>query len=72
MFSNYDDVVKLSDMMEILAIGRNKAYDLLRSGQINSFKIGKAYRIPKMALKNFVLTQAKMSITSYKELAEDE
>ncbi len=72
MFSNYDDIVTLSDMMEILAIGRNKAYDLLRSGQINSFKIGKAYRIPKVALKDFVITQAKMRLTSYKESAENE
>lgn len=59
MFRNYDDIVTLSDMMEILAIGRNKAYDLLRSGQIKSFKIGKAYRIPKICIQEYVLSQVK-------------
>jgi len=59
VFRNYDDIVTLSDMMEILAIGRNKAYDLLRSGQIKSFKIGKAYRIPKICIQEYVLSQVK-------------
>jgi len=59
MFTNYDDVTTLSDMMEILAIGRNKAYDLLRSGQIKSFKIGKAYRIPKSCIEEYVLSRVK-------------
>ncbi|WP_195571761.1 helix-turn-helix domain-containing protein [Paenibacillus sp. 1001270B_150601_E10] len=72
MFTDYDDVITLSDMMELLAIGRNKAYDLLRSGQIKSFKIGKAYRIPKAAIKDFVLSQSKMSTACYKELVENE
>ncbi|MFM9329402.1 helix-turn-helix domain-containing protein [Paenibacillus mesotrionivorans] len=59
MFIDYDDVITISDMMEILAIGRNKAYDLLRSGQIKSFKIGKAYRIPKTCIEEYVLSKVK-------------
>ncbi|MFC5532228.1 helix-turn-helix domain-containing protein [Cohnella yongneupensis] len=59
MFTEYDDVITLSDMMEILAIGRNKAYDLLRSGQIKSFKIGKAYRIPKSCIEEYILARVK-------------
>lgn len=59
MFTDYDDVITLSDMMELLAIGRNKAYDLLRSGQIKSFKIGKAYRIPKHCVQEYVMNNIR-------------
>ena len=33
MFENYDDVVHVEDLMEMLDIGRNKAYELLQSGK---------------------------------------
>ncbi|EJQ42366.1 hypothetical protein IEE_03931 [Bacillus cereus BAG5X1-1] len=43
MFDAYDDVVPIEDLMEMLDIGRNKAYELLKSRQIKSFKVGKSY-----------------------------
>ncbi|GMK40545.1 hypothetical protein PCCS19_36010 [Paenibacillus sp. CCS19] len=52
MFANYDDVIPLSDMMEILAIGRNKAYELLHSGQINQSKSAKHIGFQKVVSKN--------------------
>ncbi|WP_046176512.1 helix-turn-helix domain-containing protein [Domibacillus indicus] len=62
MFNSYDDLVPLEDLMEILDIGRNKAYELLQSGEIKSFKIGKAYRIPKLCIQDYVLTKVQMKI----------
>ncbi|USK71248.1 helix-turn-helix domain-containing protein [Peribacillus asahii] len=59
MFSNYDDIVTIEDLMEILDIGRNKAYELLQSGQISSFKIGKGYRIPKVCIEEYVLAKVQ-------------
>nr|WP_281365236.1 helix-turn-helix domain-containing protein [Paenibacillus foliorum] len=47
MFAQYDDIVNIEDCCEMLNIGRNKAYELLQTCQIKSFKVGgKAYRIP--------------------------
>ena len=37
----YPDVITIKELMEILGIGRNKAYELLKSGKIVSFKEGK-------------------------------
>ncbi|WP_068785042.1 helix-turn-helix domain-containing protein [Paenibacillus phocaensis] len=54
MLEDYDDIVDIECMMGILAIGRNKAYELLRSGQIKSFKIGKSYRIPKQCINDYI------------------
>ena len=47
MFSKYPDVVSVSELMDMLHIGKDTAYKLLQSGKIKSIKIGKKYRIPK-------------------------
>ncbi len=38
MFENYDDVVHVEDFMGNLYIERNKAYELLQSEKVKSFK----------------------------------
>lgn len=70
MFSQYDDIMSVEDVMEALDIGRSKVYELLRSKQIKSLKM-KGYRIPKVAVKDFVLSEAKMNMERFKELMED-
>ncbi|MDR4985939.1 helix-turn-helix domain-containing protein [Bacillus cereus] len=67
MFDAYDDVVPVEDLMEMLDIGRNKAYELLQSGQIKSFKVGKSYRIPKICIQNYVLAKVQIQIEEYKQ-----
>jgi excisionase family DNA binding protein len=57
MFENYDDVVTIEELMEILDIGKNNAYKLLRSGEIKSFKIGKVYKIPKVCIQKYILSK---------------
>lgn len=44
--------LRVEDLMPILDIGRNTAYELVRSKQIYSVKIGRQLRIPKQALRN--------------------
>ncbi|MNC84400.1 Helix-turn-helix domain protein [compost metagenome] len=52
--------------MEMLSIGRNKAYELLRNGEVKSMKLGKAYRIPKDCIRDYVLDQVSIKIEEYK------
>ena len=54
MFINYPDVVKVDDLMTMLHIGRNKAYELLNSNTIQSIRIGKKYLIPKYRIIEFI------------------
>ncbi|MBT2762410.1 helix-turn-helix domain-containing protein [Paenibacillus sp. ISL-20] len=70
MFSQYDDIMSVEDVMEALDIGRSKVYELLRSRKIKSFKM-KGYRIPKVAVKDFVLSEAKLNMERFKELTVD-
>lgn len=46
--------LRVEDLMSILGIGRNTAYELVRSGQIRSIKVGKQIRIPKEALREYL------------------
>ena len=63
MLEQYDDVLTVADLQEILGIGRNMANSLLQSGAIAGFRIGqKKWRIPKTAVLDF-LKNARFSKT---------
>ena len=49
-------VLRVEDLMSILGIGRNTAYELIRCGQIRSIRVGKQLRIPKEALIEYLST----------------
>ena len=53
-FCSFDDlplVLRVEDLMPVLDIGRNTAYELIRSGQIRSIRVGRKLRIPKQAVE---------------------
>ena len=47
-------ILTVSDISEILGIGKNTAYDLVRSGTIKSVRAGRQIRITKSALLDFL------------------
>ena len=56
-YHSYDELpltLRVEDLMPILGIGRNTAYELVRSKQIFSVKIGRQLRIPKQALIDYL------------------
>jgi excisionase family DNA binding protein len=54
VFASYPDVVTVKDLQEMLHIGRNAAYMLLRTGDIETVRIGKRYIIPKKSVISFL------------------
>ena len=54
---SYDELpltLRVEDLMPILNIGRNTAYELVRSGKIRSIRIGRQLRIPKDAIQDYL------------------
>ncbi|SHH82869.1 DNA binding domain-containing protein, excisionase family [Sporobacter termitidis DSM 10068] len=49
--------LRVEDLTAILDIGRNTAYELVRSGQIGSVRVGRQIRIPKDAVQEFFQRQ---------------
>ena len=56
-YISYDDIpliMTVEDLMPIFLIGRNTAYDLVRSGEIKSIRVGRQIRISRDALIAFL------------------
>ena len=51
---NLPKVLHVKDLAEILSVSHNTAYNLVRSGQIRSIRIGRTYRIPREAVDEFL------------------
>lgn len=54
MFSEYEDIVSVDDVMKMLHIGRSNVYKLLREKEIKSIRIGVKYIIPKRSIIEFL------------------
>ena len=52
-----EDVLTLEEMMDMLAIGKNTAYKLLRQGKIKSFRLGNSYKVLRKSVKEFIYSQ---------------
>ena len=56
LFTNYPDIVDISQMRKMLGnIGITLAYKLLKGKRIKSIKIGREYRIPKSCIIEYLL-----------------
>ena len=56
-YRSLDDLpvtLRVEELVPILGIGRNTAYDLVRSGRLSSIRVGRQVRIPKNALIEFL------------------
>lgn len=54
MFNEYEDLMSIPDVMEALHIGKNIVYDLLSSGEIKAFRMGRPWKIPKESVIQYV------------------
>lgn len=57
MLEQYNEILSVSELRQILGIGKGLAYTLLQSGEIRGIRIGeKKWRIPKSALIEYLNT----------------
>ena len=54
MFRHYPDALTPSQVQEMLGVGRRMTYGLLRRGEIQSVRMGRLYRIPKVAVIDYL------------------
>ena len=61
-YRSFDDLpltLRVEDLMPILGVGRNTAYELVRAGQIRSIRIGHKICIPKTEVIRFLTCENK-------------
>lgn len=61
MLNQYQDIMNVWEVAEALYIGKNRVYELLESGKLKGFRIGKIWKIPKLSVEQFILSQANLT-----------
>lgn len=54
MFENYNDVLTVAEVMEVLYCGKNTVYEILNSGELAGFRIGHTWKIPKASIIDYI------------------
>lgn len=58
MFTDYPDIVNLVQMRKMLGgISNTLAYRMLREKKIKSKKVGREYKIPKVNVISYIMTE---------------
>ena len=58
-----NDLISIDELCTLLSIGRNAAYHLLNTKQIKAFKIGRVWKISRVAVGEFILTQSELILS---------
>lgn len=51
---DYPDILNVSDIQQLLGIGRKQAYELVHSGEFNVTRIGTRIKVSKKNLLNWI------------------
>ena len=55
MYGEIGEILTIEELMELLYIGKNTAYKLLKSGEIKAFRIGKVWKIPRESVNEYIM-----------------
>ena len=54
IFPNYPDVLDVKQVSELLGVSSKTVYRLLNEGALTSLKVGRAFKIPKLYLLQYI------------------
>ena len=56
MYDDYfeKEMLTVEEVMEILYLGKNTVYGLLRSGELKGVRFGRVWRIPKDSIREMI------------------
>lgn len=57
-----NEIMRFEEVMEFLNVGKNTLYALLNSGEINAFKIGKVWKIPKKSVEEYITEKMQKTL----------
>jgi len=60
MFNEYNDLVTVDELCEMLSIGKNAAYKLLSSGNLKAFRLNRVWKIPKTSVEKYILENSSL------------
>ena len=57
-YNDENELLTIEQVCEKLFISHTTAYKLLQSGEIKAFKIGRIWKISKLAVEDYIRTQS--------------
>ena len=60
MFREYEELLTAQEVAEMLRVGHNAIYALLKSGKLKGFRVGRVWKILKEAVEEYVRDSAKL------------
>lgn len=58
MLTEYSDILTIDELCGVLLIGKNAAYKLLESGSLKGFRMGRSWKISKVAVEDYILKRS--------------
>lgn len=60
MLDEYADILTVDEACEALRVGYNAMYALLRNGKVKGYRNGRTWRIPKLAVREYIFESSKI------------
>ena len=60
MLEGYADILAVDEACKAPRIGYNAIYELLNSSKLKGYRNNRAWRIPKIAVQEYILERAKL------------
>lgn len=54
------ELLTVQEVAKILMTGKNQVYDLLQSEDIKAFRIGRVWKIPRLSVEEYIMTQSRL------------
>lgn len=58
MFEQYQDIMTVAEVSEALYVGKGTVYELLQSGELAGFQMGRMWKIPRESVELYVRINA--------------
>lgn len=67
MLNQYQDIITVEELCEILKTGKNRVYELLQTNQIRAFRLWRNWKIPKISVELYLEIQSGISKSQIKK-----
>ncbi len=69
MFEKYSDIMTAGQVAKELHVSRNHIYGLLREGQLHGHQEGRVWKVPKIALIDYIMNKGQVSKDAFSSYA---
>ena len=62
IFSEYPDVVGIKEICKMLGIGKDKAYELVKNGELRKIPCSRSVKVPKISVIEYILRCMQLNL----------